>query len=165
MARSARKAASVRQKRAPAVREESKMTVGQDVVAHDFVKSIQGKLDPDKISAIIQQVLTANTRYPTSNGSVICAFFYMRFTVDCQGKAFIGNAGGIGTVGGGALLGDIYTDDINRLFSSTTAFQFNMTPVYTSLIFFDGHSNALGTFQAGAVSTCAGTGGGSGSWS
>src|SRR5262245_33553709 len=165
MARSARKAASVHQKRAHAGREESKMTVSPDVIAHDFVKSVHGKLDPDRISAAVQQILGANTRYPTSNGSVICAVFYMRFTVDCQGKAFVGNAGGIGSIGGGALLGDIYTNDINRLLNSTTAFQFTTTPVYASLVFFDGSSNALGTFQAGAVSVCLGTGGGSGSWS
>lgn len=141
------------------------MLATREDIARDLVSSLGGKMDPDKLSAAIQQVMGATNKYPTSNGSVICAFFYMRFTVDCQGKAFIGNAGGIGSVGGGALLGDIYTDDLHRLQTTTTAFQFYMTPVYASLVFFDGNSNALGTFQAGAVSVCLGTGGGSGSWS
>ena len=140
------------------------MPVSRDVIANDLVTALHSKLGKDKLDAAVEHILKTTNSYPTSNGSVICAIFYMRFTVDCQNKAFIGNAGGIGSIGGGALLGDIYTDDINRLFSATTAFQFAVTPVYASLVFFDDSSNALGTFQAGAVSVCIGTGGGSGSW-
>jgi len=140
------------------------MAVSRDVIANDLVKQLQGKLDQDKLDASVQHILKVDTKYPTSNGSVICTIFYFRFTVDCQKKAFIGNAGGLGSVGGGALLGDIYTDDINRLFSSTVSFWFYTNPVYASLTFYDGSSNILGTFQAGAVSVCGGWGGGSGSW-
>jgi hypothetical protein len=144
------------------------MAISPEVLVHDLVTALQGKLEQGKLDAAVQQILRGTaTAYP-AHGSVICAVFYMRFTVDCdacQNKQFVGNAGGIGTIGGGALIGDIYTDDLNRLLSSTSAFQFVTTPVYSSLTFFDGSSNFLGTFQAGGVSICTGTGGGTGSWS
>lgn len=139
--------------------------IDRSAIAKDFIASRQSQLPKEKLDAAVNTILNTTTKYPTSNGSVICAIFYMRFTVDCEKKAFIGNAGGLGTVGGGALLGDIYTNDIAKLFRSTISFHFAVTPVYASLVFFDKDSVALGTFQAGAVSVCLGTGGGSGSWS
>ena len=62
------------------------------------------------------------------------------------------------------MIGDVYTNDLERLYSDTVSFEFQATPVYTSLLFFDKHSNLLGHFQAGSVSIVTGIGGGSGSW-
>lgn len=67
--------------------------------------------------------------------------------------------------GAQALIGDLYTSDLERLYRDTDSFQFTVTPVYTSVLFFDKSSRLLGHFQAGAVSTpTGGIGGGEGSW-
>ncbi|WP_044401912.1 VapA/VapB family virulence-associated protein [Lacinutrix sp. Hel_I_90] len=135
------------------------------LIAHDFMTKNTGVLDQKKIDAAVESITATTQSYP-ANGSVASFIFYLKFQVNVTGgKSFNGNAGGASTPGGGALIGDVYTSDINRLYKDTKSFQFNATPVYTSLIFFDGNSNVLGTFQAGAVSTVAGIGGGSGSWS
>jgi hypothetical protein len=134
-------------------------------IAKDFRESVQGKLEDHKIDAVASALEAATTSYP-ANGAVASFIFYIRFSCDVSGgKRFTGDAGGLSTAGAGALFGDVYTDDINRLYSTTASFQFTATPVYTALLFFDAHSNLLGHFQAGAVSFVAGTGGGSGRWS
>lgn len=137
------------------------------LVAHDFVKAAQGKMEEEHIRSIVNSLSTTQTSYP-ANGSVASLIFYLRFsvTVNVQGnsKTFTGNAGGISSPGGGALMGDVYTDDLDRLYRETVSFEFQATPVYTSLLFFDGNGNLLGHFQAGAVSIVTGVGGGSGSW-
>jgi hypothetical protein len=51
------------------------------------------------------------------------------------------------------------------LYNNTQSFQFNATPVYLNINFFDGNGNFLGSFQSGGISTVLGTGGGNGSWS
>ena len=93
-------------------------------------------------------------------------FFYSRIWVEIyDGKKFGGNAGGLGSLGGGALMGDVYMDDLDKLYKNTVSFEYNATPVYTNVNFFDSDSNLLGHFQAGAVSVCSGIGDGTGSWS
>ena len=138
----------------------------KETIANDFKARYKDILDQEIINAAVNKITSATTSYP-ANGSVASFIFYLKFqvTVKNGGKTFNGNAGGISTPGGGALIGDVYTDDIARLYSETKSFEFNATPVYTSLLFFDGNSNLLGHFQAGAVSTVAGVGGGSGKWS
>jgi hypothetical protein len=94
------------------------------------------------------------------------AIFFLKWQVTITGgKTFDGTSGGITTIGGGALFGDVYTDDLNRLYSNTKSFEYNAAFAYTSLLFFDGNANLLGHFESGSVSTIAGVGGGSGSWS
>ena len=139
--------------------------VSKEIVAHDFHVAMNGKLDNELLHSAKNKILTTTTSYP-AKGSSVSMIFYLQFQVSVDGgKTFNGKAGGISTPGGGALFGDIYTDDINRLYSNTVSFQFTSTPVYLSLVFFDGNSNVLGTFQSGSVSTVTGVGGGSGSWS
>lgn len=136
-------------------------------VKEDFNEAMEGILEPEQLEAIGHQLDAATTSYP-ANGNVASFIFYLQFQVNITssgGKSFNGKAGGLTTPGGGALFGDVYTDDLNRLYESTVSFQFTATPVYLSLIFFDSHSNALGTFQAGGISTVTGVGGGSGKWS
>lgn len=107
----------------------------------------------------------ANEAHYNANGSVASMIFYLKFQVNIDnGKSFNGNAGGVSSLGGGALIGDVYTDDIDRLYRDTVSFEFNCTPVYTSLLFFDQHSRLLGHFQSGSISTVAGVGGGSDEW-
>lgn len=136
-----------------------------NLIAHDFITKNTGVLDEKQIDQAVKKITAKTKSYPAT-GSVASLIFYLKFQVNITGgKSFNGNAGGASTPGGGALIGDVYTSDLNRLYNDTKSFQFNATPVYTSIIFFDGSSNVLGTFQCGAVSTVAGIGGGSGSWS
>lgn len=140
--------------------------VNREIIAHDFQAAMNGKLDDKTISSVKKQILSATTSYP-ANGSVASMIFYLQFQVIITngGKTFNGKGGGISSPGGGALFGDVYTDDINRLYSDTVSMQFNCAFAYTSVLFFDKNSNLLGSFQSGSVSTVAGVGGGSGSWS
>jgi hypothetical protein len=78
------------------------------------------------------------------------------------GETFTGNGGGISIP---PSPGDVYTDNIANLYANTVSFQFQATAVYLSILFFDGSSNLLGSFQGGAVSTVTATGGGKGHWS
>ncbi|WP_371682978.1 VapA/VapB family virulence-associated protein [Flavobacterium sp. H122] len=141
--------------------------VSKEIIAHDFHVAMKGKLEDAAIESAKKQILKAATQSYPARGSVASFMFYLQFQIEIQngGKTFNGKAGGLTTPGGGALYGDVYTDDINRLYANTVSFQFNCTPVYTSLLFFDGNSNLLGHFQSGSVSTVLGVGGGSGSWS
>lgn len=138
---------------------------GKAILAQNLKNSLHSVLDNDKLVAAEAALLSTQTAYP-ANGSVASFIFYFVFQVTVKsGKQFNGKGGGISTPGGGALFGDVYSDDINRLYRDTVSFQFNCTPVYTNLNFFDKHSNFLGSFQSGSVSTVTGTGGGSGNWS
>jgi hypothetical protein len=135
-------------------------------IASDFHDAWAGTLDDDRlmeaVSAITNEAVTA---YP-AHGEVVSLIFYLKFRVNVDnGKEFDGNAGGASSPGGGALIGAVYTDDIDGLYADTVSFEFQATPVYLSIVFFDEDSHALGTFQCGAISTVAGVGGGSGSWS
>jgi len=135
------------------------------MVANDFATHMDGKMEPHKIEAT-KQALQATTSSYAANGSVASLIFYLQFQVNVDGgMTFDGKAGGVSTPGGGAMFGTVYTDDINRLYNDTASFEFQATPVYTSLLFFDSSSNLRGHFQAGAVSIVSGVGGGSGSWS
>jgi hypothetical protein len=65
--------------------------------------------------------------------------FYLKFQVNITGgESFNGNAGGLSTPGGGALFGDVYTDNLPNLYANTVSFEFQGTPVYLSILFFDG---------------------------
>ena len=145
---------------------EANQTVSSDAIARDFSKSMEGKLEGAKIESAVKALAATTSKFP-ANGSVASFIFYLEFQVKITspgGKTFNGKAGGLTSPGGGALFGDVYTDDINRMYENTKSFQFNCTPVYTSLLFFDGQSNLLGHFQSGSVSTVLGVGGGTGSW-
>ncbi|MDB5033590.1 MAG: virulence-associated family protein [Chlorobi bacterium] len=140
-------------------------TVSVETIANDFATSMKGKLDQGLIDSSVASLKSITQSYPAT-GSVASLIFYLKFQVSVKGgKTFDGNAGGISSPGGGALFGDVYTDDINRLYNNTVSFEFQGTPVYLSILFFDKNSNLLGHFQAGAVSTVLGVGGGSGKWS
>tara|TARA_R110002124_G_scaffold71127_1_gene190587 strand:+ start:4553 stop:5194 length:642 start_codon:yes stop_codon:yes gene_type:complete len=138
----------------------------KQVIAHDFLVNNTGVIEQGKIDETVKKIKTETNSYPAT-GSIASMIFYLKFQVRIKdgSKQFNGDAGGIALPGGGALIGDVYTSDTNRLYNDTVSFQFTSTPVYVSIIFFDKNSNALGSFQAGAVNTAAGVGGGSGKWS
>ncbi len=149
--------------------------IDRDLVASDFRELFKDQLPPEAIENVAAHLASApkadlaaaaTTAYP-ANGSIASLILYTK----CQcvikngGKTFNGSTWGVAFPGGGALFGDVYTDDINKMYSKTSSFALAATPVYTSFIFMDDSGNALGSFQAGSVSIVTGTGGGSGHWS
>ena len=136
----------------------------EDTVAQALREHLQGKLEDEKLDAAVSAARSAATPSYRTSGNVISAVFYLRFTLDLSAKQFIGDAGGLTTPGAGALIGDIYTDDVDRLFNNTRSFSFIGTVGYLLMTFFDSSSNPLGVGHFGAVSIVSGAGGGSGRW-
>ena len=135
------------------------------MIAHDFRSNANGVMPEEDIAEISQALVETTNRYP-AKGNVVSMIFYQELHVYVDnGKTFDGKAGGMTSPGAGALFGDVYTDDIDRLYSDTVSFEYQSTPVYFSVLFFDGNSKLLGHFQSGAVSVVTGIGGGAGSWS
>ena len=96
------------------------------------------------------------------------AIFYQRIDAYITGysNSFVANCGGIsGLPGSYSATGNVYTDDLDKLFSETVSVMFVFAVVYSSLIWFDSSSNALGSFQGGGFNLLSGSGGGKGSWS
>lgn len=150
--------------------QESPETLSVDAatIAQDFKAQYQGKMPDEQLQSATNALLaTSTTTAYAANGNIASFIVYIQVQVEVTGnggKAFNSKGGGVFTPGGGAYFGTVYTDDINRLYSNTVSFQVTATSVYVSVVFFDGNGNTLGTFQAGAVSTVNGVGGGSGKW-
>jgi hypothetical protein len=143
------------------------LTEHGSAVADDFVKHFKNKLEDDKLDEIVAQLTADDTESYPAHGAVVSMIFYFQVQVDIDDTedSFNGSGGGVSTPGGGALIGDVYTDDLDSLLANTVSFECNMTSVYTSVLFFDSDSNLLGNFEAGSVSTTNGIMGGTGSWS
>ncbi len=136
-------------------------------VAQDFRDNWHGKLDDEKLENAVARLEAEDvTAYP-AHGAIVSMIFYLKVqvTVDQDQEVFNGNCGGASTPGGGALIGDVYTDDLEHLYAYTSTIELNGTSVYTSVLFFDDNSDLLGHFEAGAISTVNGVAGGSGEWS
>lgn len=128
------------------------------------ISQLKNYLDDEKIESIKSHSETSNGSVRVQ-GSVASAIFYFRFQVAVPGgKTFNGNAGGLSSPGGGGFWGDIYSNDLERLYRETVSFQFNATPAYLNINFFSSNHECLGSMHAGSVSIVSGVGGGSGSW-
>ncbi len=135
-------------------------------IADDFRLNWAGRLGEEKTDKIIEDMLAGDTAY-AADGSIVSGVFWVQLTVSAWGgqdKQFTGEGGGIFTPGGGALIGAVYTDDLETLLANTSRFEVNAAAAYTSGVFFDDDSNCLGSYQSGSVSTVIGIGGGKGSW-
>ena len=135
--------------------------------AEQFRKHYAALLGEEKTDEIIDTMLSMDTAY-AANGAIVSGVFWVQVTVNDwtgQTKSYTGEGGGVFTPGGGALIGAVYTDDLDGLLANTTRFEVNAAFAYTSIVFFDDDSNCLGSYQSGSVSTVAGVGGGKGTWS
>lgn len=147
--------------------EQAAPEVDLEVAAKNFAAEMADKLEPEQLDAAVEALRSTTTGY-AANGSVVSAIFYLKFQVritSSGGKTFNGDGGGISTPGAGALMGTVFTDDLDRLYRDTRSFSFQGTPVYLGIEFFDGSSRLIGHYQGGAVSIVSGVGGGSGRWS
>jgi hypothetical protein len=129
------------------------------------------------------QVLgTTNVDYPlhvcwqlrggkfTAQGQIAAVGPYTQVTVSATfapggSMSFLGHAASLAAPGANGTWGDLYTDDLFRLYQDTVSFQFNTVPVYTNVNFFDANSNYLGSYHGGGVGIVTGTGGGTGTFS
>ena len=126
---------------------------------------LRGKLPNEEVDKAVNALRSQKAADKISmGGSVICAIFYWRIHLEGHGHYYNGNAGGIGGFGAASTNGDIYTDDINRLYAEAYSFQFNSAAVYLNVNFFNRNSQFLGHYHGGGVGTCIGSGGGTGSW-
>ena len=80
-----------------------------------------------------------------ATGSVVSMVFYLQFQIQINDTNagvynhyfFNGKGGGLSTPGGGALIGDVYTDNLEALIKNTCSMEFNCALAYTSVVFFD----------------------------
>ncbi|GAB4086620.1 hypothetical protein GCM10028784_32500 [Myceligenerans cantabricum] len=146
--------------------QRTDVTVDRDRIAEEFAARMTGKLEQEKIDAAVVALRTTTATYPATC-ALAGAIFYLnvQITMEQDGEQFNGDSGGFGSPGGNVMWGDVYTDDLNRLYAATETFELNATPVYTSVMFFDGSSNFLGHFESGGIGTILGVYGGKGSWS
>jgi len=154
------------------------------LIANDYVNFAHGHHDAKLIESNVKKLITLHsTAKPAASaadaeaapaaassypGQGIIASLIFGFKVQVKlnkGKQISGWAGGAGLPGGGFGFGDLYTDDINKLYSQTEYFSFVSAVAYFTVIFYDGPGNTLGSFQSGGLSTVLGTGRGSAKWS
>ena len=88
-------------------------------------------------------------------------WFYM---LRMDNRRFVGNGWGVAFLEA-QQLSVMYTPTIGKGYIDTANFYIYVTPVYSSIVFFDGNFNPLGHYQCGAIGMTGGTGGGLGSWS
>src|SRR6476660_1835755 len=117
--------------------------IDKKIIAQEFAARAKGKLEPEKIDSITRSLVAQTTAYPAT-GSVASMIFYLKFQVNVTGgESFNGNAGGISTPGGGALFGDVYTDNLPNLYANTVSFEFQGANVYLRILFFDGDRKSV----------------------
>lgn len=98
--------------------------IDKQLIAHDFRVAMHDKLEPEHIEGVAEALVSSTKSYPAT-GSVASLIFYLKFQVNItDGKSFNGDAGGASSPGGGALFGDVYTDDLDRLYRDTVSFEF-----------------------------------------
>jgi hypothetical protein len=132
--------------------------------AEELAAALQGKIPQDKLDAALAALKAPATTYACKMGNA-CAIFYQWVSVEITGgKTFRGQGGGICTPPGSGGWGDVYTDDINRLYAATGAFYATSVGPYLNCLFFDSNNNLLGHAECGGVSIGSSIAG-SGSWS
>lgn len=132
-------------------------------IIEDLNSKYRGKGEDAALDEAIASLKKGQSKYHAT-GTVLFALFYNRVTVDYEKKHFVGHGGGIGSVGGGALVGDIYTDDMDKLLANTKRYQVTSSLGYAYVLFLDKDSKVLGSLQSASISLGGGVCGGAGCW-
>jgi virulence-associated protein len=133
-------------------------------IANSVAGMLQGKLEQPKINSIVTALETPTSSVYPANATFISLLFYFRVVCNVNGgKSFGGNAGGIGLPTGGTSLGNVFTNDIERLYQRTDGFSFESAAGYLGIQFFDAQHNLLGHYDGGSIGVLA-VGGGQGGW-
>lgn len=137
--------------------------ISKQIIAHDLVKTLTGKLDDEIIKTINSKIQLPSTLYPATFRIINTGIYSEIEVAIVNGKTFKGNSG-IFTPFNGVVQGQVTTNNINILYANTVSMMINFTPVYMGISFFDKDSNFLGMFMGTAVATIIGVGGGKGAW-
>src|ERR1043165_7437193 len=108
------------------------------LIANGLATQLQGRLEQPKINAIMTALATPTSQVYPANAEFISFVFYFRVYCNVNGgKGFQGNAGGAGLPTGAASAGNLFTDDINRLYQRTDGFTFESAASCFGIQFFD----------------------------
>jgi hypothetical protein len=139
--------------------------ISKEIIVHDFINALKGKLDDEIIQTANKQIQTVMTSYPAVCRIINTGIYSEIQVAITNGKTFKGNSGIYYPNGNGVVQGQVNTNDIDLLYANTVSMMINITPVYMGISFFDKDSNLLGMFIGSAVATIVGVGGGNGTWS
>lgn len=132
--------------------------VCKEIISNDFYYNMNGKMDQVLIQLAKNIILDKIAPHSAELS------FEVNFEINVDnGKTFY-TTDFAGFASGGVSFGDIYTDDLNRLYRDTVSFEFTNTTIYLSIVFLDRNSSNLGTFQCGSFSPVTGVGTGFGTW-
>lgn len=130
--------------------------IDKRVIAQEFAARAKGKLKPTQIDSIVEALVADTAAYPAA------ASFFPKIQVAITGgETFHGGPGGVP----GTATGDVYTESLAALYGDTVSYEYQGTPIYLSILFFDSSSKLLGHFQGVPTSVVIGVGGGGGHWS
>lgn len=144
------------------VKETESFTEINERVATNIRSFFKGKLDSAPINDITASLEKMTQRYHYQI-RVVGAVFYFHIWIFDEKHEFNGNAGVSALVSAINGAGDIYTDDIDKLYGETVSFSFESAGPYFSVQFFNKEHKLLGHLQAGGLGN-PGIGGGTGKW-
>lgn len=146
--------------------EGKPVPIDKNLIARDFAANAKGKLSQVLIDSITESLRAETSGFP-AKGLVTAATFFLRFHLEmlADHMIFDGTAGGLGGMSPAMLVGDVYTNDLPKLYANTVKFGFQGTQLYISLQFYDANDRVLGVFQGAGGANVNGAGGGPGHWS
>ncbi|HWQ42429.1 MAG TPA: VapA/VapB family virulence-associated protein [Desulfosporosinus sp.] len=137
--------------------------VGINEKAYKSICNIfEGKIPSDQLDDMTASLEKMTQRYHYQI-RVVGAVFYFHIWIFDEKHEFNGNAGVSALVSAINGAGDIYTDDIDKLYGETVSFSFESAGPYFSVQFFNKEHKLLGHLQAGGLGN-PGIGGGTGKW-
>lgn len=136
----------------------------KEQIIYDLEKRYAGIYTPDQLSDAKKAIRGFDKKYPAT-GNIEGGIVYARLNVEVKGGQKCGSdVWGAFTPGAGALIGDIYTSDIDTLYRDTVSCEVNATPLYVNVNFINAKTQIIGSFQAGGISTIVGVGAGKCIW-
>jgi hypothetical protein len=121
----------------------------EDLVSY-VAETFESKMSPEKLNAVLDALkATSPAQKIPASGAVAGALFWCKFTLECQKRSFDHSAWGGGTLGGGFVWGDLYTDNLAKCFSDTRSFSLTVTGVAALATFHAADSTLLATFIGG----------------
>jgi hypothetical protein len=133
-------------------------------IVSDTSHALSNKVDPLVLQKILKDIPLFTTVVTAANGSVASFVFYNQFSLTCANKTFNAKGGPLNIAGSAALFGSVYTNNLVSLMSNAVTFEYNCSPKYTTILFFDKNTALLGHFQSLSVSNALSVGGGTGVW-
>ncbi|OTA20589.1 hypothetical protein Xbed_01393 [Xenorhabdus beddingii] len=129
---------------------------------------LKGKLEQQTIDNARKKLLEPRPTEQSfiNSGLLVSSFvFYHKYTLNVSGgKVFHGKGGGLLSLGKGAYIGHIFTDDFDILYTYGKKVTVILTPITSGVQFWDDNYNIVGHFAGGGGGSLVGTGGGHGYW-